>query len=174
MSVQEVFTLPNQPSDGTVEFIPLGGDGFTSPIGFYQLRDIQLAGDASGGSAQFLVTMDDRYVSLVSFVTGQVVQATGADVDFRWFLSGTFIATVIESGTDVNPSSTLGDTPGHTWFPPPLLLPGGGAVGTATIRWPNVNTEIYDISAHIFLFNIRVREFTQLGPLFWSRGQSAT
>lgn len=49
MAQLESIILPNQPALGSVEYIPLGGDGWRSPQSAF-LIDFQKTGDASGGN----------------------------------------------------------------------------------------------------------------------------
>jgi len=55
---------------------------------------------------------------------------------------------------------------------PPIILPGGPEVPTIRARALNVNGDFVFLEAQIFLFNIRVRELTPMGPLVFARGST--
>lgn len=175
MAVSETLALPNQPATGAMTFVPLGGDGFTAPAAAYAVTDMELAGDASGGAMSIFVTMDDRFCSLVSFVTVNIAQASSADADLR-------IAVASGSGTSQIPlaihqnlqtaTALVVNTKnvGFTWNPPPVMLPGAGQAGRIIFQAKNVDANDFFLSSLIYLFDIRVRELTPMGPLLWARG----
>lgn len=157
---------------GSVRYIPLGGDGFSSPFAAYSVDGHQVVGDASGGSATLRVEMDPRFCSLTAFSVLQVQQATPADIGVRMGLNGgsypgqnnTVVMTNIGAVSIVSVS--------HTFVPVPVVMPGGAndaviALGAAIL---NVLADILTFNAMIYLFDIRARELTPMGPLLWARG----
>ncbi len=152
--------------------IPLGGNGFTAPIAAYQITGHAVTGDASSGAATLAVTMDNRYTSLISYVTFSVAQATAADADFRATISsGTVWPTMSDSGLITAIAALVsGQTVTRTWEPPPAILPGGATTPTLQIQMLNVDTNVVSMSALIYVFDIRSRELTPMGPLLWARG----
>lgn len=174
MSVSGTVALPDQPTaltSGSVEYVPLGGDGFTSPKFAYNLLSGALAMDASGGTATITVTMDPRVCSLVSYATGQIMQATAADTEFLFSVSNRVPLQVLQGDTTSTVLST--SEIGVTWRPQPVVLPGGGAVRPQLFfRVPNTDGDTVRLHAMIFCYNIRVRELTPMGPLLWARGDA--
>lgn len=169
MSVSSVFTLPAQPVTGEVVRVPLGGDGFSAPLASYTVRDHNVTGDASGTFAQLRVTMDLLYTSLVAFASGSIAQGTELNADFKFGIFGPVTSEVTVLGTqqvidpliDPRNCATL-------WSPPPRLYPGGGEVTTLSMRWLNVLADEYFLNTTIYLFDIRARELTPMGPLLWA------
>jgi len=158
-----------------VSYIPLGGDGYTAPIAAYGINGMDTTGDASGGLVTQVVEMDNRYCSLVSYVTTAVQQATPADAETRQLIntvsgrgnpqlnfSADLVALAAAFTTEIN----------NTWNPPAVILPGGSDVGRIQVGWVNVDTDSYFLHALIYLFDIRVRELTPMGPLLWARGST--
>ncbi len=174
MAVSESINLPSQPGVGSVSYLPLGGDGYTAPFAAYQIIQWEITGDASGGAVVFGASMDMRYTSLVGFVNSHVQQQTAADADFRFHLSGDTFAEQAFSGTATKISGTIaGATVQKQWNPTPFIMPGGvpgSSLPRIAARWLNVDGDVFELNALIYLFNIRVREVTPMGPLLWARG----
>ncbi len=135
-----------------------------------------ITGDAGGGRAELSIVMDPRFCSLVSYMTLTNAQASTADADFRMLLGASspddavpqqLSAGAIES---VNGNVTGGISINRTWNPTPFILPGGAVAPFARAQMLNVLNDVYALRAFIFLFNIRVRETTPMGPLLWARG----
>lgn len=170
-SVTETLTLPAQPATGSVFRIPLGGDGFTAPIAAYSIKGFNLVGDAGGNNVEQIVIMDDRFCSLISWVTLRNVQATELDADVILKVSGSqtpaqmFHELVVASAVAISTTTIV-----KTFIPTPFVLPGGPAVGNFSTRVLNVLADVVSVDALIYLFDITVREKTPMGPLLWSRG----
>ncbi len=173
ISVTEAFTLPNQPTIGTVRFVPLGGDGFKAPSHAYSIFDASIVGDAGGGNARIQATMDNRYCSLVSYRCGQNQQVSALDADFRLSVTGGDVPEQLSQGaaTAISAGVSL-RTIGQTFSPTPIVLPGGSFSDAPRVifRMANVLDDEYFLNAWIFCFDIRVRELTPMGPLLWARG----
>ncbi len=173
VAVTETVVLPAQPAAGTVEFVPLGGDGLSAPRAAYAVKGFLLTGDVSGGQIQTQVTMDDRYTSIVSYVSFNMSQATSADVDFNIAISGARTPQMTDSGVAVAISSTIDAVEvRHTWLPPPQLLPGGTEIAFVRTKVLNVDSDVLRSEMWIYLFNIDVRQKTPMGPLLWARGST--
>lgn len=154
-------------------YVPLGGDGFTAPFASYVLLSHSVVGDASGGQAVLSAVMDDRYASLIAYLTATDTQATGGDAGLRLDISpdppGRHTANLHEQLTVVAQAiDTL--TIAHTWNPTPTVIPGGINRGRIDMSMLNVLSDDYRLSMLVYLFNIRVRELAPMGPLLWSRG----
>ena len=175
MAVAELVLLPLQPDVGNVTYVPLGGDGFTAPHSAYSINNMTATGAAGGGSLSCAIQLDTRYVSLVSFATMRLIQATDTAVDVRWVIGaaqgGIQIPQIIRQNliTDIASgisSSTISDS----FNPTPILLPGSQNNGQLSVAVVNVDTDVLTLSAYVYNFDIRVRELTPMGPLLWSRG----
>ena len=170
MAITETLVLPAQPASGTVTYVPMGGDGFSAPFAAYVINSFRQTGDAGGGSLAANVTMDQRYTSLASYVTTIVQQAIDADIDIRYRLAGAAGGGQAHGELLEFTSGTISAaTINNTWVPEPEILPGGGG---ASISQTIVNllNDVFDLSALIYLFDIRARELTPMGPLLWARG----
>ena len=173
ISVTELFTLPAQPTVGTVKYIPLGGDGFGAPFAAYALRGVRVDGDASSGFMAIEVVMDPRFCSLIQFITGQIAQVTSADADMELSIIGGEYPTPVFSGPVTAISSLVsGSECAQTFIPPPIILPGGNQAPLLRFRALNVNNDLGFIEAMIFLFNIAVRETTPMGGLLFQSGST--
>lgn len=173
ISVIETVTLPAQPTNGAVDYIPLGGNGYSAPHAAYSVVGMTVTGDAGGGSAGLDVTMDDRYCSLITYITFNIAQGTSADADFRLTMSSIAgrIPLVAEAGLQLAVVSDVSSQEvSHTWNPTPVILPGGGQVCRANGRWVNTLADVYSFHLMAYLFAIDVREKTAMGPLLWARG----
>lgn len=132
-----------------------------------------MTGDASAGHAGLIITMDDRFTSLLSWAQFNINQGTPADADFRLAVFGGAAPSQVLSGLSTAVASTLtARTIGQTWAPTPFILAGGPDVASLQIVFENVDTDVYTLSALVYLFDIRVRETTPMGPLLWSRGST--
>lgn len=178
MAVSATVSLPGQPANGVLDYIPLGGNGFTAPFAAWSLEQMTATGDATGGALTIGVNMDQRYVSLVAFITLAVLQATSADADLRIQLTGSNTTDQGENLIMPSTSATIASrTSGTVWRPTPMLLPGGQGnpadLPRISARVLNVDTDVFELSTLIYLFNIRVREVTPMGPLLWARGSAS-
>lgn len=174
MAIADTVTLPAQPTSGRVHIVPLGGDGFTAPHSMYTISDMALTGDVAGGSLQMDIIFDERYCSLVQFVTFRNAQATPADAEFKvsiFSVDDNFTPVQLVQGDLTAVAATIDSSSlALTWNPTPILFGGGPAIGRIRLRLKNVDADVVRLSATIFLFNIRVRETTPMGPLLWARG----
>jgi len=178
ISVALSFTLPAQPSTGNVNYIPLGGDGFTAPIAAYGVSGATVAGDVSSGIATINLTMDNRYCSLVGYATGRILQGTPADAELRMAIGVTAaplgkVPLQVDQGDVTAIAATVSpDSIAKTWLPPSIILPGGVDAPVLSLAATNVDGDFFTIDALIYLFNIRVRELTPMGPILFSRGSN--
>ncbi len=155
MSVTSAFILPAQPAAGVINWVPLGGDGVTAPLGYYEV-DAQLVGDASGGIATIAVTFDGRYTNLLAWANLKIFDDTAA---------GEF-SVDLTRGAAFNGIHQVGTMPGITeavvtvnsswlWYPPPQFYAGDGRLRAI---WVNVDaTETYVIQAQVFCYDRDVR-----------------
>ncbi len=161
-----------------MQYVPLGGDGITAPFAAYSVQQLQVTGDASGGSAACIVLTDVRYCHLLQYVHFNIQQGTAADADFRIVLGGLRQAGLGFQGTQTSTSATINaNTVGINWEPTPVIMPGGNvpagqsAIGLSA-KALNVDGDVYLCDAYFYLFDIRVRELTPMGELLWARGST--
>jgi len=153
--------------------VPLGGDGFVAPKFAYAIRDFALTGDASGTFIQHTILMNENWCSLVAYVTFNVSQVVTADADYIIDIGSGHSAQMRDQGVQVSVSNTLSTVEiGHTWMPPPVILPGAGDSSRIRVQLLNNLNDIVRVSAFVYLFDIRVRETTPIGPLLWARGSA--
>lgn len=175
MAVTEAFTLPAPPTTGSVEYLPLGGDGFSAPFAAYNVINAQVSGDASAGRASITCNMDSRYCALVAYASVAIEQGTSADADVKVFLAGeSFAEQTFQAPVESISATIASRTVTKTWNPTPFVLPGARLQDATQPRLDfralNVDGDEFFLSALIYLFNVRVRELTPMGPLLWARG----
>ncbi len=164
MSVAIETTLPAQPATGTCRYVPLGGDGFTSPASSYHFWQA-IAGDASGGYATLTAHMDPRFAALVSFLTVQVNSAAAVpDVKAAIHAAPSTEQDVVLNLIGGVPLFTTTGQAMLTWSPSPLFN-----AESIVVDFDNVDaTELYVFTAVIYNFNIRAAEQTPLSVLLAS------
>lgn len=152
----------------------MGGDGFLAPIAAYSVQGHQVTGAVGGGVAALTIEMDNRYCSLVSWLTLTNVQVAAADADFRFtmFGTGTEDVPLIAQGGLATSIGFTTPSINELWRPPPVVLPGGPGVGQIVARMLNVDADVYQIACMIYIFDIDVRTKTPMGPLLWARGSA--
>lgn len=165
MAITEEITLPNQPAVGSVEYIPLGGDGWVSPRSAY-LIDMRITGDVSGGRVTLTVNRDPRFEHIVSFIQLESDSATATEYIFNLHR-----AKVVAHNTgavkQVNLSSL--DFTSIAWNPTPMIEP---------TKWSaifnNVDAIEYKWMSLVYNYNIRASEKIPLGTLFASLPRTAS
>lgn len=166
MAITEILTLPNQPAVGSVEYIPLGGNGFQAPQSAFMF-DFRITGDASGGLVKWEVNRDERFEHIVSFLALESDAATAMDyiLGIRRRAGTTF------HNTGQSPDgSVLGqDFTTVLWTPPTMIDP---------ITWiattENQDTIDFKFKGIVYNFNIRASEIVPLGTLLASVPRSPT
>lgn len=176
MSVTQTVTLPDQPvAGGVVHRTPLGGDGYTAPMASYIVDNMLLTSSATGGASTIQINMDERFCSLVAYLTLSVSQAIQADIEVRYRLDTSSVSSPVATQVQNRDLPTI---TWHTaeindiWTPVPNIIPGDGSGGLVSAAIENLDTDAMRVSALIYLFNIRVREVMPMGPLLWARGST--
>ncbi len=175
MSVAETITLPGQPASGVVHRTPLGGDGFAAPMAAYIVDNMELTGAAGSGNITATILMDERFCSLVAYATVSITQATDQNMGVRYRLDTSLasspVATQVQSRfLTAGSSNTSPATINDVWVPVPVILPGDGGGGLLSVGSVNFDTDLFRVSALIYLFDINVRQVMPMGPLLWARG----
>lgn len=168
MSVAATVTLPAQHSAGSTLYVPLGGNGMSSPHAMYVVKGLNVTGDASGGQASMTIIFDDRFCSMVGYAS---VVSSNTAVDpaaVRWVLTGSqtaqaFRAALIAENAVAGPIS-------DTWLPPPVLTPGGPARAQLSVTLLNETTITSQMYAQIFIYNINARQRVPFEYLVAARG----
>lgn len=173
ISIAETIVLPAQPAIGAVTYIPLGGDGYTAPFAAYSVQGFEMDGDASGGVLTQIIQTDERFCALVSYVAGSINMATPANSGARQTISSARQVPLMNLSQVVValPAAFTAEI-NVMWNPPAVILPGTSDIGTIANIWPNVEDDTYRMHCLIYLFNIRVRELTPMGPLLFARGST--
>ncbi len=150
MAVTELVVLPAQPTIGATIFVPLGGDGVTAPLGYFDCL-ARIVGDASGGNSLVQINFDSRYTSLLAYAQVGILADTAA---------GDFAITTERSDTALTGIQVVGTFPGvaesfigqnssYVWYPPPVFHACDGQV---RFFCPNVDaTEAYQMTAPVFV-----------------------
>ena len=176
MTVAETVTLPGQPTVGAIEYVPLGGDGFTAPHSVADFR-VGLDGDASGGYGQIRVRPDARFVSLFAEVCIYADPAWGVAWDYRLDLteSGASSVAIVVTGRTSAHVGLAGLTVQESalWTPPAALLVNDDAAGTGspyvqgfTVN-PGAGFTTY-LTGKVYQFDRRAREVVPLPILLGS------
>ncbi len=145
-----------------MEYVPLGGDGRSAPMGCYFCR-AEIAGDASGGNASIIINYDTRYTNLTAYLNLMIaVDAAAGD-----FLLGTFtgqgasaaqpqiVGTIPQVATAVNTNNGT-----FLWYPPPVFYQQEGQAFAVV---PNVGVgETYKLAIEVLVFDPDVRRLTPL------------
>lgn len=159
MSVSATVTLPATPSTGVLTYVPLGGNGYTSPFAMWSLANFLVTGAAGGGSQSLSVVMDDRYCSLMSYAS--MTYTDTAAHDYRWSLVGEVGGPVpLDSRTlkiTASSASINAATQTDVWRPTPVVHPGATPI-TLSVATLNVDTFVLQLHLQVFLFNINARQ----------------
>lgn len=156
MSLLSTTQLPAQPTVGTTVWVPLGGDGVTAPLGYYDVQS-RLVGDAGGGSASIQVIFDTRYTNLMSFANIGVQADTAAtefSLDFQ--KSSAALTSIQINGTmPFTLEASFTQNSSYMWYPPPVFFAGDGQVLFRTVN--EDATETYSLTLQVFAYNRDVR-----------------
>jgi len=180
VSVTLAITLPAQPAtaaEGEVEYTPLGGDGFVAPFAMYTLKNLAVVNDASAGFANIVVTMDQRYTALVSYMTIDLHQVTSTNKEIRMAIGtgGSSAGRLVWQTKMFALRQEFAPEVSGTWVPPGVLMKGSGPQNnpnTNFIEWiANNDTSGDTLAAHgqILLFNLDVEQRTPLPIIMASR-----
>lgn len=167
LSVSTAVQLPDQPGDlGSVELVPLGGNGFLSPHSMYVLRNVGVTGDASGGTAEVAINCDVRYTCLFATVNPDMVGAA-ADVLVRMGLSDVAGSGIVT----VNATMLLGvdNVARVLWSPSPFF-----GAAQIKVRAPNVDGDDLRVSGVLYNFDKRAPEVVPMAQLVASLPRSGT
>ncbi len=139
----------------------------------YAIMSHAVTGAAGGGTAILRINMDPRFCSLIAWATLGISQATPANVDVRAII-GTDDPTIprlARQGLEVAIAAQVSSQTILTqWDPTPAILPGGDIVPFVQFTSINIDADVHNMDAFIYIFNINVRQVMPMGPLLWARG----
>lgn len=143
MAVIDQIQLPLQPASGTTIFGPLGGNGYTSPLGRYEV-DATLVMDGTTGAWRIAMHMDLQYMSLVSIAqmeTNEPSDTIAFAIDIKQ-RAATNIYRVAGDMKQLDSASA-----NVQWCPPPIIDPV-----TVDFRMLNTDTFTGRATCTIYLF----------------------
>ena len=140
-------------------------------MGMYTLRNFAITGDATGGEHTLSVIMDPNYCSMLGYASMQI-DLSAANRGLHWQFASSAVPAQFENITLARLASGIqGAQIAHTWMPPSMINPGGvDQVPTLICSVVNTDTEILNLQAVIFLFDIRARESALYSHLIAARG----
>jgi len=180
MSVTSTIQLGKDavPSSGTAVLTrtALGGNGFSAPASMYALRNFAINGDSGGGQQTLTVIMDPTYCTMIGYASMQIdVSAQNRAVHWQYAGGPAVPAQFINVSLTRVDNTVFGAQICHTWMPPSFISPGGAAnVPSLVVSVLNIDTEILNLNAIFFLFDIRARESAAYAHLIAARGAMYT
>ncbi len=168
MSVAETITLPAQPATGDILYAPLGGDGWSAPMGMYMMNNVTLAGDVSGGTTSLTVEMDIQFESLIQMISLQII-GIAADQTYRMSIIRRRGGTIFNAGTAFFPGVS-GDTSGYRTWNPSAILDAESLLARIT----NNDGDSLRINGLIYVFQKRASERVPLNILLASLPRAAS
>ena len=161
MAVGTTQQLPEEPTIGSLEFVPLGGDGWIAPQSMYVGRT-QSTGDASGGAHSITINADPRFTQICAVLEAEFEAAAAARfaklvVQERSIASRVNFAG--DSSFDAGLEATGSNTAFLGWNPPPHAL-RYTEENPSFVQFlcTNVNAEDIYLEFRLFNFNIRAPE----------------
>lgn len=149
VTVLEALELPNQPTVGTTQYVPLGGNGFDAPFSYYAV-DIQLDADVSGGNNDIIVLMDPQFMGLVSFIQTLVISVSAATPSKR--LITMTASDHCRDSRDCVFEAVDGQA-SILWTPPGLTL------NATPLHTPSFRSTIENVDGDDHFFNLRIYNF---------------
>ncbi len=160
MAITQTVVLPAQPAAGDVVYVPLGGDGLTSPQSMYEFS-IDQTGDASGGNATIEIDRDPRFEQLIDFLNVQAVVTTA--VLWQINIRRDRLRAVVGGST------IPGVLTSHAMYSPPAIID--------PFQWsmtiPNVDLQVSRLKGVVYNFNIQASEKVPLSILLASVRRSS-
>ncbi len=147
MSVATDVNIPSQPTTGSLELLPLGGNGEIAPRSMQLLRQ-DLAGDASGGQVTMSFLCDTRFENVITRLQLSASSAAAA-VPYS-FAADQRPDTTSMVAAGLTFLDTVQAVNNAYWDLPPLFNMRGGSVITDNVD----ATEVYTLRAWIWNFNI--------------------
>lgn len=150
MTVNVDLVLPAQPVSGSTIYIPLAGNGYTSPHSAFAVSAV-VTMDASGGVAALRLARDERWEHLVVLMAALVSNTTVAPIQFDITSTSTAVSFV----TSKIPTLLPGGTQAAIFTPPPIINPI-----TMNIRAANVDS--FTLTASFMVYNFKIDASKQI------------
>ncbi len=167
MAITQTLTLPNQPPVGAVEYIPLGGNGWTAPQSAFAV-DWRITGDVSGGATRWVLNRDPRFEHILQFMMIESDSATA--ITYRMDIFRGISAGAVHNVGTTALSAVIGHVlASQMWVPPPIIDPN-----KFEAKIDNVSTEVGKFKLLIYNFNIRASEEMPLSMLLASLSRAAS
>ncbi len=167
MTASETFTLPDQPTNGESKFVPLGGRGLGSPLGYYQIS-ANLDDAATTGYNSIKCFLDDRYTAIVSHLAVGKTQAAVANCVWRARLTPTQDFLVDLTGyddlTNIDPQISSVRVPALE------IVDGDGVSYVQSIIEENAIGDNHQMYCLMYVFDKNVRNQVPLGVILNSLG----
>ncbi len=170
MSVLQEITLPAQPAAGTLQYIPLGGDGWGSPQSAFFLNMV-ITGDATGGFTRWRINRDPRFEHILQFMSIESTSATAIAYNFDIF-RGAHAPTgvgVHQVGTTAHSAVSGNVLANQMWTPPPIIDPI-----KFECKVNNVDTQEDKFKILVYNFNIRASELVPINIMLASLPRAAS
>jgi hypothetical protein len=167
VSVSLSFKLPeSNVAPSVTEFIPLAGDGWTSPQSAYY-SNAQVVGDATGGTATITVERDDRFSHIISFIAPEALVNTAEPFQ----ISIARLVNISVRMVGVMPVSTIGGSALSCLMlsPPPMIDPVSW-----TFQTDNTDTIVFRMKFLVFNFQLDAPKRIPIQTLFASLPRAAT
>jgi len=168
VSVVIAMVLPVSSQVGTLKYVPLGGNGYTSPHGMYVVKGLAITGDSGGGTAKMSIILDDRFCSMVGYASVVSANTASDPGSVRWVITSSDVAQQFRA-VEV-PESAVDGPISDTWLPPATILPGGPGVASLAVSLVNEDGLVSQLYAQIFVYNIHARERVPFELLVAARG----
>ncbi len=154
--------MPDQPGDGQVKYVPLGGGGFRSPKQLARVL-MNVTGDASGGTMTISLKMDPQYVTVCSWLRLVQSDSTAIAMEINVLPDAGMGVTFALSADNLDGYSGSNVAFAHhvTWVPPPVILEKEDSnldLPFISCVKNNANTQVFKLNAEFYLFDKRVRE----------------
>lgn len=167
MTASTEFILPAQPANGTTVFIPLGGRGLGSPLGYYQIN-ANLDDAAGTGYNSIKCFLDDRYTAIVSHMGVAKTQASVANCVWNARLTPT--QKWIEDLTGFDDLTNIDPQIASVRVPTLEIVDGDGVSYVQSIIEENALGDNHEMSVLMYVFDKNVRNQVPLSVILNSLG----
>lgn len=156
MAVALTVQLPEQPATGSVEEVPLAGDGIVSPHSETHVHMV-LEADATAGLLVITIQLDPRWSCLLNYCNWQCASLADRK-GCSWRIQAGpdfFLGANMDLGTGPN-FSAVGSDNNSIWCPPPQMLFVPGMTSWApNIVFTTDNTDTEDVELFVLIYNFR-------------------
>ncbi len=155
MAVSTVLSIPDSPATGLLTYVPLGGDGWTSPHSVWEVS-VASVGVAGGGNNVVDVNFDPRWETVCAYMRCTNDSASAA-IEMLFELLQTHNQPSLSAFANSLPVIQLTSLNVFTWCPPPI-------VGMRRARVTTTNVDGDTLLFQMYLYNFQ-RTVLQKVPL---------